>query len=122
MGGCPQATGQAPCLSPLQLPLPRAWTVTHAPHPRQPPPAAAEIPPSWMELFQWETMFLIGDKRLFPVDPVLGAMGKGCPAQNQAFLGREGDSGSVCQMQKGLIIPSILLLGPQSQQEASLEV
>lgn len=67
-------------------------------------------------------MLLIGDKRLFPVDLVLGAMGKGCPAQSQAILGREGDSGSACQMQKGLIIPSMLLIEPQSQHEASPEV
>lgn len=67
-------------------------------------------------------MFLIGDKRLFPVDPVLGAMGKGCLAQSQAILGREGDSDSACQMQKGLIIPSMLLIEPWSQHEASPEV
>lgn len=66
-------------------------------------------------------MLLIEDKRLFPVDPVFGAMGKGCPAQSQAILGRgrEADLGSACHMQKGLIIPSMLLIEPQSQHEAS---
>lgn len=52
-------------------------------------------------------MFLIGDKRLFPVDPVPGAMGKGCTAQSQAILGRgrEGASGSGWQTEKASWFP-----------------
>jgi len=53
-------------------------------------------------------MFLIGDKRLFPADPVLGAMGKGCTAQSQAILGRERKrgSGSVQWMGKASRFPA----------------
>lgn len=71
--------------SPCSASPPAPYSLAHSPGTPLPQPAAAEIPPGWMEPFQEETMLLIGDKRLFPADRVLGAMGKGCTAQSQAI-------------------------------------
>lgn len=50
-------------------------------------------------------MFLIGDKRLYPAGPVVGAMGKGSTAQSQAVFGKEGGSSSARRIGKVLSFP-----------------